>query len=310
MKKCVLICNPNSGKNNKKDLARKFRDILLDYNYETEIIFTKYQGHAKKIMSELDNPDLVVSLGGDGTFNEIVTGNLKRRDKLIVSHIPLGTTNDIGAMFGMGKDPCENLKMVLNGVVKQVDICKINDNPFVYVAGIGKFINIAYDTPRDMKKKFGYFAYLINAIKSFNSKTKLFEVSYEIDGEVYRGLYSFLLICNASRMGGIQMLQDVKMDDGKFEVLFSNISTKKDIIKSLLMFQNNDIKNVPGFYYHKVDNLKIKFKKRPDKNWCIDGEELDSDSLEYNIEIVKDLKMLVPTKEVHKIFINNKEEKI
>ena len=151
---------------------------------------------------------------------------------------------------------------------------------------------------------------MINAIKSFNSKTKLFEVSYEIDGEVYRGLYSFLLICNASRMGGIQMLQDVKMDDGKFEVLFSNISTKKDIIKSLLMFQNNDIKNVPGFYFHKVDNLKIKFKKRPDKNWCIDGEELDSDSLEYNIEIVKDLKMLVPTKEVYKIFINNKEEKI
>ena len=32
---------------------------------------------------------------------------------------------------------------------------------------------------------------------------------------------------------------------------------------------------------------KIKFKKRPDKNWCIDGEELDSDSLEYNIEIVE-----------------------
>ena len=115
------------------------------------------------------------------------------------------------------------VRMVLNGVVKQVDICRINETPFVYVAGTGKFIDIAYDTPRDMKKKFGYFAYLINAIKSFNSKTKLFEVSYEIDGEVYRGLYSFMLICNASRMGGIQMLQDVKMDDGKFEVLFSNI---------------------------------------------------------------------------------------
>ena len=304
MKKCVLICNPNSGKNNKKELVKKFKDILFESGYETEIIFTKYSGHAKKIMGELDRPDLVVSLGGDGTFNEIVTGNLKRKNKLIVSHIPLGTTNDIGAMFGMGKDPCENLKMVLDGTVKQVDICRINKIPFVYVAGIGKFVNIAYDTPRDMKKKFGYFAYLINAIKSFNSKTKLFEISYEIDGEVYRGLYSFLLICNASRMGGIQMLQDVKMDDGKFEVLFSNISTKKDIIKSLLMFQNNDIKNVPGFYFHKTDNLKIKFKKRPDKNWCIDGEELDSDFLEYNIDIVKDLKMLVPLKEVDNIFVN------
>ena len=58
-------------------------------------------------------------------------------------------------MFGMGKDPVLNLEMILNGVVKQVDICRINKNPFVYVAGIGKFVNIAYDTPRDMKKRWG-----------------------------------------------------------------------------------------------------------------------------------------------------------
>ena len=304
MKKCALICNPNSGKNDKKALVKEFDKILLDKGYETEIIFTKYAGHAKKIIASLEHKDLVISLGGDGTFNEIVTGNLKREDKLTLSHIPLGTTNDLGAMFGMGKDPAENLKMILDGVVKQVDICTINNNPFVYVAGIGKFVNVAYDTPRDMKKKFGYFAYLINAIKSFNSKTKLFEVSYTIDGEEYRGLYSFMLICNASRMGGIDVFQDVKMDDSKFEVLLSNISSKKDIVKSLLMIKNTDIKKVPGFYFYKTDNLKIKFRKRPDKNWCIDGEELDDDSLEYEIKILKDLKMLLPTKEIDKIFVN------
>lgn len=301
MKKCTLICNPNSGKNNKKVLVREFIKILNEKNYGVEVIFTKYHGHAKKIVSSLDNVDLVISLGGDGTFNEVVTGNLKRDNKLLLSHIPLGTTNDIGAMFGMGKDPIENLKMVLNGVVKQVDMCTINNNPFVYVAGIGKFINIAYDTPREMKKRLGYFAYLINAIKSFNSKTKLFEIEYIINGEEYRGLYSFLLICNASRMGGIEMLQDVKMNDGKFEILLSNITTKKDIIKSLLMVKN-DITKVPGFYFYKTDNLKIRFKKKPDKNWCLDGEELVDSSLEYEINIVKDINMLIPDKEIDKIF--------
>ena len=288
MKKCALICNPNSGKNDKKKLVKEFEKILLESGHEVEIFFTKYSGHAKKIIAKLEHKDLVISLGGDGTFNEIVTGNLKRDDKLIVSHIPLGTTNDLGAMFGMGKDPVENLKMILNGVVKQVDICTINNNPFVYVAGIGKFVNVAYDTPRDMKKKFGYFAYLINAFKSFNTKTKLFEISYTMNGEKYRGLYSFMLVCNASRMGGIDVFQDVKMDDDKFEVLLSNISSKKDIIKSLLMLKTTDIKNVPGFYFYKTDNLKIKFRKKPDKNWCIDGEELENNSLEYEINIVKD----------------------
>ncbi|MBR3198890.1 MAG: YegS/Rv2252/BmrU family lipid kinase [Bacilli bacterium] len=303
MKKCALICNPNSGKRDKKVLIKAFKEILLKKGYEPEVFYTKYSGHAKKIISELEFKDLVISLGGDGTFNEIVTGNLKRKDKLIVSHIPLGTANDLGAMFGMGKDPVQNLKMILGGVVKQVDICRINKNPFVYVAGIGKFVNIAYDTPRDKKKRWGYLAYLMNAVKIFNSKTKLFEITYTLNGEEYTGLYSFLLICNASRMGGIKMLQDVKMDDSRFEVLLSNITTKKDIVKSLLMVKN-DITKVPGFYFYKTDYLKIKFRKKPDKNWCIDGEELLDDSLEYEIDIVKDLKMLLPKKEINNIFVN------
>ena len=94
MKRSVLICNPNSGKNNKEILADKFKSILSEYGYNTEVIFTKYAGHAKKITSELsDDIDLVISLGGDGTFNEVVTGNLKGDKKLLLTHIPLGTTN-------------------------------------------------------------------------------------------------------------------------------------------------------------------------------------------------------------------------
>ena len=80
---------------------------------------------------------------------------------------------------------------------------------------------------------------------------------------------------------------------------------KKDIIKSLLLLKNTDIKNVPGFYFYKTNKLKIRFKRRPEKNWCIDGEELDSAVLDYEIDIVKDLKMLIPKKAIKKIFVND-----
>ena len=304
MKKSVLICNPNSGKNNKEVLANKFKNILNEYEYEVDIIFTKYAGHAKKIMTELsDDIDLVISLGGDGTFNEIVTGNLKRENKLLLTHIPLGTTNDLGATFGMGKNPINNLKMILGGTVKDLDICTINDVPFVYVAGLGKFTDVAYDTPRNLKEKLGYFAYMINALKSFNQKTHLFEMTYTANGETYKGLYSFALICNASRMGGLEVLQDVKMNDGKFEVLLSNITTKKDIIRSLYLLKTSDITKVPGFYFFKTDNLKISLKETPRKSFCIDGEMLKTKTKEYEIKIVKGIKMLLPNKELDKIFI-------
>ena len=75
-----------------------------------------------------------------------------------------------------------NLKLTLDGVVKNVDICLINDKPFVYVATIGKFAEIPYETPRELKKKFGYLAYISEGVKSFFDKTKLHDVTYEIDG--------------------------------------------------------------------------------------------------------------------------------
>ena len=304
MKKSTLICNPNSGKNNKVILADKFKGILNDYGYSVDVIFTKYSGHAKKIISNLpDDIDLVISLGGDGTFNEAVSGNLMRKKRLLLTHIPLGTTNDLGAMFGMGKNPVHNLKMVLEGTIKDIDVCTINDVPFVYVAGLGKFTDVAYDTPRNLKKNLGYFAYLINAVKSFNRKTNLFEMSYTANGETYTGLYSFILICNASRMGGLEILQDVKMNDGKFEVLLSNITTKKDIIRSLYFLKTSDITKVPGFYFFRTDNLKIKLKETPKKSFCIDGEMLKGKSKNYEIRIVKGIKMLLPNKELDKIFI-------
>lgn len=304
VKKSVLICNPNSGKNNKEVLANKFQNILNEYGYSVDVIFTKYAGHAKKIIADLSNDiDLVISLGGDGTFNEIVTGNLKRKKKLLLTHIPLGTTNDLGATFGMGKNPVNNLKMILEGTVKDLDICTINDEPFVYVAGLGKFTDVAYDTPRNLKKNLGYMAYMINAVKSFNQKTHLFEMSYTANGETYKGLYSFVLICNASRMGGLEILQDVKMNDGKFEVLLSNITTKKDIIRSLYLLKTSDITKVPGFYFFRTDNLKIKLKEPPRKRFCIDGEMLKTRTTEYEIKIVKGIKMLLPNSELGKIFI-------
>ncbi len=304
MKKSVLICNPNSGHNNKEVLASKCEALLKRYGYEVEVIFTKYAGHAKEIISSLaDDTDLVISLGGDGTFNEVVTGNLKRKKKLLLTHIPLGTTNDLGATFGMGKNPVNNLKMILEGTVKELDICTINDVPFVYVAGLGKFTDIAYDTPRKLKKNFGYMAYMINALKSFNQKTHLFEMSYTANGETYTGLYSFVLICNASRMGGLEILQDVKMNDGQFEVLLSNITTKQDIIRSLYLLKTSDITKVPGFYFFRTDNLKIKLKEAPRKRFCIDGEMLKTRTKDYEIKIVKGIKMLLPNSELDKIFI-------
>lgn len=308
MKRCVIIYNPHSGRKTKKEFLTQYVDILLKHNYDPEVIFSKYQGHVTKIVKDLSHFDLVITIGGDGTFNEAVNGNLARPEKkrLLMSHIPLGTTNDIGAIFGYGNDPIENLKLLLDGEARNLDICTVNGKAFVYVAGFGKFMTIPYGTPREQKKKLGYLAYLWSGIKEFRHKTKLYDIEFEIDGKASRGLFSFMLISNANRIAGInQFYKEVKLDDGKFEVLFCNLTKKADIIKSLFIIATGDITKVPGFYFYKTDDLKINFNTKV-KTWCVDGEKLDKEEYEYHIKTDPNFKVMMPKKN---IAINFKEKK-
>ena len=304
MKKCAVIYNPLSGKKVKYKFLPQFENMLKKYDYETKIIYTEYKGHATEIVKNLESVDLVLSIGGDGTFNESVTGNFMRKDRLVCAHIPCGTTNDIGVMMGYGKNMINNLKMTLDGVVKNVDICLINGKPFIYVAAIGKFADIPYETPRKLKKNIGYLAYISEAVKSFFDKTRLNEVVYEVDGVEYRGLFSFLIVSSANRISGINnFYKDVKLDDNKFEVLLCNISKRADIIKSLYLLTMYDVHKVPGIYSYKTDKIKFKFIDKPKKPWCIDGEMLDINDNKFEITIDRNIKMMIPKKNIDKLFI-------
>ncbi len=309
MKKCLVVYNPNSGKYNKEVTLPKIEKILNEYDYSVIIEKTKYKGDATSIVANIDKCDLVVSIGGDGTFNEVMTGNFMRKDRIVLCHLPSGTTNDVGAMWGYGKNMLNNLKLALNGKVKRIDICTINDKPFVYSAGFGKFMNIPYETPRELKKRIGHLAYIREGARDFFRKVKLYDITYEVDNEKYRGLFSFALITNANRVAGINnFYKDIKLDDNKFEVLLCNITKLKDIIKTLYFFALYDASKIPGFYFYQTDNIKIKFNSPLKKPLCIDGESFDDMSGSYNIKIDHDVYVLMPSKNVNNLFVNDKKE--
>lgn len=304
MKKCILICNLESGKGIKENELNNIIKTINKYDYEVTLKITEKSGDAKEFVKNIDEADLVLSIGGDGTFNEIITGNYHRKEKLLLSHIPVGTTNDIGNMLGMGKNIIKNVESILTGEKKQVDIGLINNQPFMYVAGFGKFINVPYETSRNLKKKLGHLAYLINGVKEFFNKTKLYELEYTINNTTYRGLYTLILISNANRIAGFNNIyKNVKLDDNKFEIMFCNITKKQTLVKSILIMLKSDITNVPGIYCHTTDSLTIKFKEAPKQCWTIDGEKLESDKKEFKIEIDKNTYMLLPKKNINNLFI-------
>ena len=309
MKSCIVIYNPNSGNTLKKEDISVCKKYLHEFGYSPKFMPTKYAGHAKEIVSHIDKVDVIFSIGGDGTFNEVVTGNLLRKERLVLCHIPVGTTNDVGKMFGYGKVFEDNLKLALEGQVKKIDICLINDRPFVYVAGFGKFVTVAYETPRYLKEKIGYLAYLFEGIKDFFKPIKLYNITYKIDGVEKTGYYSFVLISNANRIAGINnFYKDVKLDDDRFEVLFCNFRRRIDIVKTVKLLMTNDMNKVSGLEFYKTNKVEMRFAQYPNKSWCIDGEKLDRSRLDYEISVINNFKILMPTTHNSELFVKSKKE--
>ena len=101
-KKLLLIMNPCSGKMVGK---RYLADILEKFcraEYVPTVYLTTGRGNARELaMAYGGETDLVVCMGGDGTFNEVVAGMLTAGHTTSLGYIPCGSTNDFAGSIGL-----------------------------------------------------------------------------------------------------------------------------------------------------------------------------------------------------------------
>ena len=304
MKKCVIIMNPNSGKKKKITTYQGLYDILRNYGYDTDIIFTKEKGDAKRIIQAIDQSvSLVISAGGDGTLNEIVAGNLLRTKPLTIAPLPLGSTNDVGNMLGLDEDVYHNLENILRGKAKKIEICYINETPFVYVACLGDYVDMAFDTPRELKEKYGNMAYVIYGIKQMKNKINSYNIRFKVNGKEYEGQYSMIFISNSSRIAGQpDLYNEVKLDDSKFEVALANPKTRKEFLRLLAKIDTMDITEITEIAHYQTDHFEIKFIDLPKTSWCIDGEEYKEKTDTFVFRVEQNMKMQIPKENIQNLF--------
>lgn len=300
-KTCLIIYNPRSGKGKVKEKIEVYKKILEENNYEIDIVATKGMGFATEAVVAAEYHDIVFSVGGDGTLNEVVRGNMMRSKKLTICPLPSGTCNDVATMLGYGTDPVKNMELALSGEIRNMDICTINDTPFVYVVGMGKFMNIPYETKSSDKRRAGYLAYIKDGIKEALDKLRRYKAEIEIDGEKMDGYYSLIMVSNSDHVAGVDKFhKNVCLNDGEMEVLLCQARTKGQFIKNFLQLflgrPTNEIKSL------KAKDIKIKLIDKPSKKWCIDGEKYEYSGDTFRIKANKKMNVLVPSRNVKKLF--------
>lgn len=162
---------------------------------------------------------------------------------------------------------------------------------------------MSYNTPRELKKKYGKIAYIMYGIKQLRNKINTYNIKYKIDGKEYTGNYAFFFITNSSRVAGFNdIYYDIKLDDKMFEVAFIPIKNKKEILKVFFELSKSGLKNITNVTYYQTDNLELEFIDPPKVSWCLDGEELKTAKTKFNFSVNRRMKMLLPKENIKKLF--------
>ena len=275
MKKMLFIMNPYSGM---RRATRYLADIISLFNrngYEVITHMTGFQGDATQVVARTaEKVDLVVCCGGDGTFNETITGLLQSGVDIPIGYIPAGSTNDFASSMKLSTNVMQAARDIVEGTPVAYDLGKFGSRYFSYVASFGAFTKVSYATPQSIKNALGHTAYVLESITEL-SQIRKEHVRMELDGEIVEDDFIFGAISNSTSVGGILNLDPAQVDmaDGKLEVLLVRVPRDLIELAECIKAVQSQQYNCSVITFRSAE--KIKVFSNPLMPWTLDGERED-----------------------------------
>ena len=240
-----LIVNPAAGAGK---TARKWPHIMarlqsLDLRFEYDI--TEAPGHARALARDAvaRGYELVVSVGGDGTVNEVVNGLYDTGSiaEIMLGIIGTGTGGDYIRTVGIPRahlEACQCLidpqKMAVDvGVTEYLSGGVVERRLFVNFAGLGFDAEIVRTTTlkyKALNATASYLAGLLSTLLFYKNKA----VTLLIDGETIEEKVCTVLLNNGKYGGGgMFAAPEADLSDGLLDVLIIGDLSKPDLLWSL-----------------------------------------------------------------------------
>ncbi len=294
--KWLVIVNPNAGNGKGKKDWNKISSLLEKYSISFEAIFTESKSHATRLVIDSISSGFrkIISVGGDGTLNEVINGIFSQiycpTSDITLSLIPVGTGNDWGRMFGIPllyesavKTICAG-KHILHdiGKVSYFNGSKQEIRYFINIAGLGfeaavvKRTNIQKDKGRSNKAIY-FYNLLMSLISYKNTDAELL-----IDGQVINCKVFSINVGNGRYCGGgMRQTPEALPDDGLLDITVINGMGKIEIIRNLPILYDGTILSHPKVDGYRTTNLQVKSKKLLYAE--ADGESIGHTPVEFSI---------------------------
>lgn len=299
----LFLLNPAAGREDRTGpLAAAARAALEKAGIpgsDWEIRSTEYKGHARLLAEQAGRraqaegrPVEIFAAGGDGTFNEVLTGAW-RYPLASVGCIPAGSGNDFLRTFGR-KEEFLDLDAQLAGRPVTIDLMEtsLGLSAAVCAAGLDAQVAAGAAAYRHNPLFHGEAAYLLSAVKEICGPLGR-RFRFEADGEVLDLDAMMCAVCNTRDYGGgFRAAPCARPDDGLLDLVVVKKVSRLKILRLLGRYKQGrhfegeaiapDL--APYFVYRRVRRLAVTLADgRGPVIATADGECAPVDRLEISV---------------------------
>ena len=248
--KTLVVVNPNSANGSTGRKWPQIREQLMESIGSFEEKFTTATGHATDLVREGLNAGAqrIVSVGGDGTNNEVVNGFYDGTKPLnpqaVLGFVPRGTGGDLRKTLGIGKELSSCLPVLAQGNVMPADLgaVEFDDHQgrrvrrlFVNITsfGIGGLVDKKVnESTKALGGKTSFFIGTVKAMFAYKNKLVNLKVTSGADVVLDEAVrVNNVAVANGQYFGGgMWVAPQAKMDDGLFDVIILGDLTRRDLI--------------------------------------------------------------------------------
>jgi len=299
--KTELIINLTAGGGKPRPHLKTIFKYLKENGFNFKVNYTSHHGEAIELAQKAADKgvDLIVSIGGDGTVNEIVNGIMKSNNNPSLGIIPLGWANDFIKSTGIPSDIIEACKILVRGKIKEIDVGIINEKIyFANICGVGFDAEVA-QLANQMKSKhpnlhiLSAFVYVFATIKKLLSPFNYHNVKIKFDGQEIHSKILFIAISNGKFYGGrFKITPEAILDDGLLEICTVEEMGRLKYLMSIPKVFKGTHESIKGINFYRAKEVVIQSSEPTLAQ--VSGEVIEGQK-EFTITLLpKRLKLVVP----------------
>lgn len=285
----LFLISSTAGATEYHFTKKQIEDVYKKYGIKDEIIVqeTRYRGHLEEIvkafLASSYQDKVIITLGGDGTINEVV--NLCLGHDVAVGLIPTGTGNDFAKNFDYKDFKIED---TFDISIRPIDLIRVNGKYCVNVTSLGfdtEVLQTAYDYLAKDKSlgKRAYLKAVSDRVKNLTYQDLSINLTLEDSTKIeLKDEFLVSAICNGGYYGsGFNPAPDAKIDDGIINFVTAKQFPKWQLLPLILKYKKGKHQSSKYLDEYLVKSGQIK----SDYNFLanIDGEIFSTNSLNFEV---------------------------